>query len=346
MLHQLLVNESRKSENLSFREIENTIRHWSNVIQILDDFNIPIVHVDALITEIIRLCADYFWVLYAHFGICFFFNIVMSLFKYLDDSKYIEMLLCFLNEQRNRTNSPNLVIRLLLLTCYLKLGHGQPAVNSYEEMDVRSIQVQSMGYICDYILESVGRMDEILKFYASIANEYRIYSMETDEVLVFSYREGRTRQALEVTTNILERSASIQRILHFCRRRILSLITTDDISELQYAIMTSFCKGSSIIPEMRKHFLAAIHPYDQRDFQLFLQNLPVHYPSYTAFHQARSYCLAVAEIFTLRTFTQILSGFANWGACSAKDFKCMQSSIERNILFILSMTSELKDKEV
>lgn len=42
------------------------------------------------------------------------------------------------------------------------------------------------------------------------------------------------------------------------------------------------------------------HPYDHRDFQLFLQNLPVQAPMYTAFKQSRSYCLCVAEIETIR----------------------------------------------
>lgn len=105
----------------------------------------------------------------------------------LDNAVYLELLICFLIKQRNRSSTPNQVIQLLLLNSCLELGYAQTALKIYDEMDIRALQIESMGFLCDYALESVGRFDDAYKFYETMSANYREFMMEVCLVVLVIY---------------------------------------------------------------------------------------------------------------------------------------------------------------
>uniref|UniRef100_A0AC35G6G1 Uncharacterized protein n=1 Tax=Panagrolaimus sp. PS1159 TaxID=55785 RepID=A0AC35G6G1_9BILA len=261
-------------------DLESFVNKWNKVVNILANCKISSSEANLLITEIVRVCADSFWKLYIKFH----------------NAVYLELLICFLIKQRNRSSTPNQVIQLLLLNSCLELGYAQTALKIYDEMDIRALQIESMGFLCDYALESVGRFDDAYKFYETMSANYREFMMEMEDAIIFPYREGRLEQVLDIITRIAENMNSVQRAVQYSRRRFLdAILYSKSIVELQDCLMRD---GWPIE-----------HPYDHRDFQLFLQNLPVQEPLYTAFKQTRSYCLCISEISIIRVLCSFLTIF-------------------------------------
>jgi len=310
LLGEILNNVKPDEPTLSVIEAQRRIDDWIDVIQILDDAGIPkVVDVDALVTGIIRQCSEYFWWMYKNLG----------------DYKYIEALLCFLKRQQTRSNTRSQVIQLLLLNCYFELGLPDAATQLFEEMQLRHLQYQSMGYLSDYYLESVGRFDEAYKYYDTLSRRYTCFFLEMQDILVMSCFESRVNQSLEIATKIMETKNSLQRAIHYSRKAFLDLVLhPKNITELR----------DSLIRDGWPMEL----PYDHRDLQIFLQYLPVQQPSFAAYVQAETYCYGICEIIVFRVLNEflVIVGGEHGNPKSVERLNDLKSSMEFHLDFVLN----------
>ncbi|KAE9554703.1 hypothetical protein FO519_002113 [Halicephalobus sp. NKZ332] len=310
LLGEILKNVKLDESVLSVSEAQRRIDDWIDVIQILDDAGIPkVVDVDALVTEIIRQCSEYFWWMYRTLG----------------NYKYIEALICFLKRQQTRSNTRSQVIQLLLVNCYFELGLPDAATQIFEEMQLRHLQYQSMGYLNDYFLESVGRLDDAYKYYDIMSRRYACFFLEMQDILVMSCFENRVNQSLEIATKIMETKNSFQRAIQYSRKMFLDLILHPrNITELRDSLLRDGWPNEL--------------PYDHRDLQIFLQYLPVQQPSFAAYVQAETYCYGMCEISIFRILNEFLVvvGVEHENSKSVERLSNLKSSMEFHLDFVLN----------
>uniref|UniRef100_A0A7E4UX82 DUF4132 domain-containing protein n=1 Tax=Panagrellus redivivus TaxID=6233 RepID=A0A7E4UX82_PANRE len=176
---------------------------------------------------------------------------------------------------------------LRFLGCADILGHVE------QHLELKLLQVQSMGYVRNYY-DSCGRFLQAIYAYEIMDEEYHSFLHELDDAVVNCYRFGFPELALSMVNQLTQHRNSVQSAVQFMRRRFYEILLRDhnDSQNLRRSILyTSF---------------PAKLPFDFRDFQLQVLTLTVDNTAFALQSRSTTYALGVAEILIHRVLSEFI----------------------------------------
>jgi len=98
---------------------------------------------------------------------------------------------CLILLETALVNSPvNYHLKLLTTRVYMLAGHGRAALSRYETLDIKYIQLDSLGHLLTRPLISLGLPISALPLLSSTLRFYTTHARETSECLISAYKFG------------------------------------------------------------------------------------------------------------------------------------------------------------
>jgi len=130
-------------------------------------------------------------------------------------------------------NSPaNYHLKLLTTRVYMLAGHGSAAVQRYETLDIKYIQLDSLGHLLTRPLISMGLPISALPLLSSTLRFYTTHARETSECLISAYKFGSFGKIPEFT-QFCQRLDSSAHFAAVTTERMLLEILVDCNSHVQ-----------------------------------------------------------------------------------------------------------------
>ena len=173
---------------------------------------------------------------------------------------------CLLLLETALKNSPaNYHLKLLAVRVYTLAGHGRAALERYETLDVKYIQLDSLGHLLCRPLISMGLPQSASPLLSSTLRFFTSHARETAECLITAYKFGSFAKIPEFTRFGRRLDGSVHFAAATAERMLLDLLTDSGTSQ---AGLVAAASGMHADPYLDQPDWAAC--FDNRDCDVFV----------------------------------------------------------------------------